>query len=49
MLDWFDKEPGVEIDGDKTNGDFLRALIENLYKAITKLLAALGEWPIDFE
>ena len=34
---------------DGTNGDFLRALLANLAKAIIALLDALGEWPIDVE
>lgn len=35
------------LDGtSQTNGDFLRAFIENLYKAIVNLLAKLGEWPL---
>lgn len=31
------------------NWDALRAFIENAYKAIVNLLAALGEWPIDLK
>lgn len=34
---------------DGTNGDFLRAFLVNVAKAIIALLDALGEWPIDVE
>lgn len=35
-------------NGEETNGNFLRALIENLFKAVAELLNSLGEWPIEF-
>ncbi len=47
-MEWFDKESGVVDGEDKTNGDFIRAFIENLWKAVVELLNKLGEWPIDF-
>lgn len=44
MADWLNKE---SVEGEGTNGDFLRTLIENLWKAVVELLNALGEWPIE--
>ena len=32
-----------------TNGDSLRSIIENVFKALANFLNMLGEWPIDFE
>lgn len=47
LADWLNEiQDG---NGTSTNGDFLRALIENLYKAIVEFLNALGEWPIDLK
>lgn len=34
---------------DGTNGDFLRAFLTNVAKAIISLLDALGEWPIEVQ
>lgn len=38
-----------ELKNDKGLWDMLRAVIENLYKAIVELLNGLGEWPIDIK
>lgn len=47
---WLNEAAAGGAEGaDKTNGDFLRALLANLAKAIIALLDALGEWPIDVE
>ena len=47
-MEWFDKYPVEGENGpEDTNASFLRALIENLWKAVVSLLNALGEWPID--
>ena len=46
LADWLNAQ--VE-SNDGTNGDFLRALLTNLAKAIISLLDALGEWPIDVQ
>lgn len=46
-MEWFDEKNGAVIGKDETNGDFLRAFIENIWKAVVELLAKLGEWPID--
>ena len=32
-----------------TNGDFLRAFLTSLAKAVIALLDVLGEWPIDVQ
>ena len=34
---------------DGTNGDFLRAFLTSLAKAVIALLDVLGEWPIDVQ
>ena len=44
-----DAAAGGAEGADKTNGDFLRAIVTNLAKAIIALLDALGEWPIEVE
>ena len=47
---WLNETAKGGADGaDSTNGDFLRAFLANVAKAIIALLDALGEWPIDFE
>ncbi len=46
MADWLNSD--TFLDGTQaTNGDFLRAFIENAWKFIVELLNKLGEWPID--
>ena len=47
IKNWLNNDP-VEEGASATNGDFLRAFIENLFKAIAELLKGLGEWPIEF-
>ena len=44
-----DAAKGGAEGADKTNGDFLRAFLANVAKAIIALLDALGEWPIEVE
>lgn len=46
MADWLNKD-SLQDGTQATNGDFLRAFIENLWKAVINLLNAIGEWPID--
>ena len=48
IKEWLNSDP-VEEGASLTAGDYLRALIENMFKAIVNLLNAIGEWPIDFE
>lgn len=50
FAEWLNAAAAGGAEGaDKTNGDFLRALLANLAKAIIALLDALGEWPIDVQ
>lgn len=46
--DWLNSDP-VEEGASITVADYIRAFIENAFKAIVELLNSLGEWPIDFE
>lgn len=48
LKNWLNSDP-VEEGASTTVADYLRAFIENLYKAIVELLNALGEWPIDLK
>ena len=49
MLDKIAAWLGTEEDPKPTNGDSLRAFVENVYKFLAELLSFFGEWPIDFE
>ena len=48
IVAWFNGDnANPEVSG--TNGDSLRAFVENVYKFLAELLSFFGEWPIDFE
>ena len=52
MFDKIAEWLNAQTDDDQnngTNGDALRAFVENLYKFVANLLSFFGEWPIDFE
>ena len=48
IVAWFNAQTEDGQDNG-TNGDTLRAFVENVYKFLAELLSFFGEWPIDFE
>jgi hypothetical protein len=50
FAEWLNAAAAGGAEGkDSTNGDFLRAFLTNVAKAIIALLDALGEWPVEVE
>ena len=45
---WFNAQTDDGVNNG-TNGDTLRAFVENVYKFLANLLSFFGEWPIDFQ